>query len=172
MRESLRALTTTRRGPAGHDAVLPVLLLPLRAGGSRLGVRLRDAKRSPVAAALWLVNVLFCLAAIFVLLDAQFIGVIQVLVYAGAIMVVFLFVIIVAQPRGRADRGCPWDAVYNRGGRARARRPGIHDGASAASGADRHLPDRGPTRWPWRPVRLVAVRPSCPSLRNTCWRSR
>ena len=50
-------------------------------------------RKSPVAAALWLVNVLFCLSALYVLLDAQFIGVIQVLVYAGAIMVVFLFVI-------------------------------------------------------------------------------
>ena len=50
-------------------------------------------RRSPVAAALWLVNTMFSLAAMFVLLDAHFIGVIQVLVYAGAIMVVFLFVI-------------------------------------------------------------------------------
>src|SRR5947207_14415846 len=50
-------------------------------------------RKSPVAAALWLVNTMFCLAALFVLLDAQFIGIIQVLVYAGAIMVVFLFVI-------------------------------------------------------------------------------
>jgi len=50
-------------------------------------------RRSPVAAALWLVNVMFSLAALYVLLDAHFIGAIQVLVYAGAIMVVFLFVI-------------------------------------------------------------------------------
>jgi NADH-quinone oxidoreductase subunit J len=50
-------------------------------------------RKSPVAAALWLVNVMFCLAAIYVLLDAQFIGAIQILVYAGAIMVVFLFVV-------------------------------------------------------------------------------
>ena len=50
-------------------------------------------RKSPVAAVLWLVNTMFCLAALYVLLDAQFIGVIQVLVYAGAIMVVFLFVI-------------------------------------------------------------------------------
>jgi NADH-quinone oxidoreductase subunit J len=46
-----------------------------------------------VAAALWLVNTMFCLAALYVMLDAHFIGVIQVLVYAGAIMVVFLFVV-------------------------------------------------------------------------------
>src|SRR5438105_6946939 len=50
-------------------------------------------RKSPVAAALWLVNTMFCLAALYVLLDAQFIGAIQVIVYAGAIMVVFLFVI-------------------------------------------------------------------------------
>jgi NADH-quinone oxidoreductase subunit J len=50
-------------------------------------------RKSPVAAVLWLVNTMFCLAALYVLLDAQFIGAIQVLVYAGAIMVVFLFVI-------------------------------------------------------------------------------
>src|SRR5687768_9626470 len=50
-------------------------------------------RKSPVAAALWLVNTMFSLAALYIMLDAQFIGAIQVLVYAGAIMVVFLFVI-------------------------------------------------------------------------------
>ena len=50
-------------------------------------------QRNPIAAALCLVQVMFSLAAIFMLLDAQFIAVIQVLVYAGAIMVLFLFVI-------------------------------------------------------------------------------
>src|SRR6266540_5192423 len=48
---------------------------------------------NPLASALWLVVTLFSLAALFVLLDAQFIAVLQVLVYAGAIMVLFLFVI-------------------------------------------------------------------------------
>ena len=50
-------------------------------------------RQSPVASALWLVVTLFQIAALFVMLDAQFIAVLQVLVYAGAIMVVFLFVI-------------------------------------------------------------------------------
>lgn len=50
-------------------------------------------RRSPVSAALWLVNVMFALSGLFVMLDAPFVGVIQVLVYAGAIMVVFLFVV-------------------------------------------------------------------------------
>jgi NADH-quinone oxidoreductase subunit J len=61
-------------------------------------------RKSPVAAALWLVNTMFCLAALYVLLDAQFIGVIQVLVYAGAIMVVFLFVIMLLN-LGRGEVG-------------------------------------------------------------------
>src|SRR5881409_201242 len=50
-------------------------------------------RRSAVASAFWIVVTLFALAALFVLLDAQFIAVLQVLVYAGAIMVLFLFVI-------------------------------------------------------------------------------
>jgi NADH-quinone oxidoreductase subunit J len=50
-------------------------------------------RKSPVSAALWLVSTMFCLAALYVMLEAHFIGVIQVLVYAGAIMVVFLFVV-------------------------------------------------------------------------------
>ena len=50
-------------------------------------------QRSPVSAALWLVSTMFSLAAIYVLLDAQFIAAIQVLIYAGAVMVLFLFVI-------------------------------------------------------------------------------
>jgi NADH-quinone oxidoreductase subunit J len=49
--------------------------------------------RDPVASALSLVGSFLCLAALFVGLDAFFIGVIQVLVYAGAVMVLFLFII-------------------------------------------------------------------------------
>lgn len=50
-------------------------------------------RRSPVTAALWLVNVMFALAALYVMLGAHFLGAAQVLVYAGAIMVVFVFVV-------------------------------------------------------------------------------
>ena len=42
---------------------------------------------------LWLVNVMMSLAALYIMLGAHFIGAVQVLVYAGAIMVVFLFVV-------------------------------------------------------------------------------
>ncbi len=60
-------------------------------------------RRNPVSSALWLVVTLFALAGLFVLLDAQFIAVLQVLVYAGAIMVLFLFVIMLLNI-GRATR--------------------------------------------------------------------
>src|SRR5919112_6549007 len=68
-------------------------------------------RKSPVSAALWLVSTMFCLAALYVMLEAHFIGIIQVLVYAGAIMVVFLFVVMllnlghpsaIADARGKA----------------------------------------------------------------------
>jgi NADH-quinone oxidoreductase subunit J len=49
--------------------------------------------RNPVASALSLVVSFVGLAALFILLDAFFLGAIQVLVYAGAVMVLFLFII-------------------------------------------------------------------------------
>lgn len=49
--------------------------------------------RNPVSSALWLVLNLFCIAGLYLTMNASFIGVIQILVYAGAIMVLFLFVI-------------------------------------------------------------------------------
>ena len=51
------------------------------------------AGRNPVASLLSLVLTLFSLGVIFILLGAHFIGAVQVIVYAGAIMVLFLFVI-------------------------------------------------------------------------------
>jgi NADH-quinone oxidoreductase subunit J len=50
-------------------------------------------KRNPVHSALCLVVVFVCLALLYVLLGAEFLAAVQVIVYAGAIMVLFLFVI-------------------------------------------------------------------------------
>jgi NADH-quinone oxidoreductase subunit J len=49
--------------------------------------------RTAISAVLWLVVTMLSLAGIYVLLNAQFVAAIQVLVYAGAVMVLFLFVI-------------------------------------------------------------------------------
>ncbi len=62
------------------------------------------ANRNPVASALSLVCSFLCLAALFVSLDAFFIGVIQVLVYAGAVMVLFLFIIMLLDLKAEQRR--------------------------------------------------------------------
>ena len=62
-------------------------------GVAVLGGLMCITRRNPIASTLWLVVTLFALAGLFVLLDAQFLAALQVIVYAGAIMVLFLFVI-------------------------------------------------------------------------------
>lgn len=54
--------------------------------------------RNAVHSALFLVIVLFCVAALYLSLNAEFLAVTQVIVYAGAIMVLFLFVITLLNP--------------------------------------------------------------------------
>lgn len=49
--------------------------------------------RNPVSSAMFLVGDLFLLAGLYAMLDAHFMAAIQVLVYAGAIVVLFIFVI-------------------------------------------------------------------------------
>src|SRR5512137_1249332 len=49
--------------------------------------------RNPVTSAMFLVLTIVCLAGLFVLLHAFFLAAVQILVYAGAVMVLFLFVI-------------------------------------------------------------------------------
>ena len=64
------------------------------AGSAAVGI-----SRNPIRSALGLVMALFCLAALFVLLDAHMLAVLEVLVYAGAVMVLFLFVIMLLNLR-------------------------------------------------------------------------
>jgi NADH-quinone oxidoreductase subunit J len=49
--------------------------------------------RNPVTSAMFLVLAIVCLAGLFVLLHAFFLAAVQVLIYAGAVMVLFLFVL-------------------------------------------------------------------------------
>ena len=66
--------------------------------------------RNPVASALSLVVSFLALAALFMSLDSYFIGIIQVLVYAGAIMVLFLFIIMLLDLRAEKLRKINWIA--------------------------------------------------------------
>ena len=49
--------------------------------------------KNPVHSVLWLVAVFFAISGHYILLNAQFLAIVNLIVYAGAIMVLFLFVI-------------------------------------------------------------------------------
>lgn len=66
------------------------LLLSLMAVGSALMMLL---SKNPVKSMLWLIVVFFAISGHYILLNAQFLAVINIIVYAGAIMVLFLFVV-------------------------------------------------------------------------------
>jgi len=61
------------------------------------GAVLTVTSRSAVNAAVWLVFSFVCASGIFALLSAPFLAILQILIYAGAIMVLFLFVIMMLQ---------------------------------------------------------------------------
>ena len=59
---------------------------------------------NPLHGALFLVGNLFCVAVLFLMLGAEFLALAQVIVYAGAIMVLFILAIMLLIP-GRAESG-------------------------------------------------------------------
>ncbi len=66
------------------------LLLSIMAAGA--GVMMLLSK-NPVHSILWLIIVFFAISGHYILLNAQFLAVVNIIVYAGAIMVLFLFVV-------------------------------------------------------------------------------
>jgi NADH-quinone oxidoreductase subunit J len=67
--------------------------------GSVVTALLMITRRNPVISAIFLILNFFTVAVVYLLLKAQFIAIIQVLVYMGAIMVLFLFVIMLLNLR-------------------------------------------------------------------------
>jgi NADH-quinone oxidoreductase subunit J len=61
--------------------------------------------RNPIASVLSLVLVMLALSVLFLLLSAQFLFAVQIIVYAGAVMVLFLFVIALLGPARESGRG-------------------------------------------------------------------
>ena len=103
---------------------------------SALGVVLN---RNPVHGACALVAHLFLLAVFFVGLDAQLVGVLQVIVYAGAVVVLFLFVIMLLnlQAEVRSMVGAPlvFAAAACVGALVTLILGGLREPGAAASGA-------------------------------------
>jgi len=71
------------------EAVLFILFGAIAVCGAIMVV----TRKSPMASALYLILTLFAVAALFVLRQAHFLAAVQVIVYAGAVVVLFVFVI-------------------------------------------------------------------------------
>jgi NADH-quinone oxidoreductase subunit J len=84
---------------------VPVVLFFICAVLAVLGAVLLILAREPIHAALSLILVMIALAVLYLLLGAEFIAAVQILVYAGAIMVLFVTVIMVlnAEAEERTD---------------------------------------------------------------------
>ncbi len=77
---------------------LDLILFIIFALISAVSAILMITRVNPVISALFLILNFASLAGLYLLLNAQFIAVVQVIVYAGAIMVLFLFVIMLLKP--------------------------------------------------------------------------
>ena len=71
------------------ELILFILFGAIATGGAIMVV----TRRHPMASALYLILTLFAVAALFVLRQAHFLAAIQVIIYAGAVVVLFIFVI-------------------------------------------------------------------------------
>jgi NADH-quinone oxidoreductase subunit J len=101
---SLFVATGHRLGSVGEEATFLVVSLVAVIGGAATIVT-----RSPVYSAIWFALALAGVAGVLLVIGAQFLGVATIVVYAGAILVMFLFVLMLAQPTGMA----PYDRVSN-----------------------------------------------------------
>lgn len=79
--------------------------LSVLALSSALGVVL---SKNPVHSVLWLIVTFFALSGHYILLNAQFIGIVNLIVYAGAIMVLFLFVIMLMNLNATTETQKHW----------------------------------------------------------------
>ncbi len=59
--------------------------------------------KNPVFSVLWLITVFFAISGHYILLNAQFLAIVNLIVYAGAIMVLFLFVIMLMNLNKASD---------------------------------------------------------------------
>ena len=102
--------------------------------------------RNPVASALCLVMSFLGLSALFMSLDAFFIGIIQVLVYAGAVMVLFLFIVMLLDLRAEERRKINLTATIGGGAVALAFFVQIYLVVGQLRGANQSFPALSSTR--------------------------
>ena len=67
-------------------------------------------QRHPIASALSLIGVMVSIAVLYLMLGAEFVAMVQIIVYAGAVMVLFVFVIMLLHAGAEERRGRSWTA--------------------------------------------------------------
>ena len=136
------------------------LLFYAFAGAAVVGALLVVSQRNPVYSVLALIASFFGLSGLYVLLEAPFVAVVQIIIYAGAIMVLFLFVVMLLNvPR---EDAAEWDKshpLYRPGavrigavlallmalqlGWALSKTPGLSSGVAAGSAATSSVAEVG-----------------------------
>ena len=141
------------------EAILFILFGSIAVGASIMVV----TRKHPLSSALHLILAMAAVAALFVLREAHFLAAVQMIVYAGAVIVLFVFVIMltnVPEDRLPVERATLFRvlAVIAAGAPRRGGRPGRRDGSRCPGD-----PSRGAGRWrPW----------GGRCSRTTSWRSR
>jgi NADH-quinone oxidoreductase subunit J len=74
-------------------------------------------RKNPIHSVLFMLLLFFHIAGVFVLLNAEFLAAVQLIVYAGAILILYLFVVMLLQVEreinsARANRFWPWIVVF------------------------------------------------------------
>src|SRR5574339_1021855 len=88
------------------ESLLFYVLSGLAVGASALVI----GQRNPMYSVLLLIVSFAALAGLYIQLDAPFVAVAQIIIYAGAIMVLFLFVVMLLN--APQEDGAPWDRAH------------------------------------------------------------
>ena len=111
----VEVLKRAGEGDGGVPPVFPVVFGAIALAGA---VRMITHPR-PVFAALYFILVVIATAAMFLLLGAEFMAFALIIVYAGAILITYMFVLMLAQQSPGVDQGAAWyDRVPREAGSA------------------------------------------------------
>ena len=107
---TLIALLTILSSMSPPGPFLPTVFFYIFSASALAGALLTVTSRNPIYSALWFASVVLSTTGLFLLASAPFLAAGTIIVYAGAIIVTFLFVIMLAQMEGKA--------LYDRAARA------------------------------------------------------
>ena len=120
-------------------------------------------QKHPISSALSLVVVMASLAVEYLLLGAEFVAAVQVIVYAGAVMVLFVFVIMLLNAgEEESTKGSRVALILGV--------PGVLAGGLLVAWVLIH--HSGGTQFPWAPFPVIPKRSACCCFTNSCFPSK